>query len=467
MSYVDTSIIIGSELDMHRHLLSWMAGDSFGKEVRTLQLIQSHSPEVEEGTNDPHTEAHVMSEPLHYSPAVGQYTYVFEGHRLTIERTIWPGSKDKDDVDSIKISCLSPFAGARVVKAFLEHVKRAVAVKMVNQTYVYKVDDRARIWQGHARPSRNLNAVTLDRRVKDSLVQDIGAYLSPKTRRYYSNRGIPWRRGFLFYGPPGTGKTSFTTALAGHFNLHVFVLSLSSSVWDDVKLENLLMQLPSRCILLIEDIDSAGIQREQMTAPTTPSSKSDRSLSRVRAPAKPQDDMPQAGITLSGLLNAIDGMHSVEGRILIMTSNNPDSLDEALVRRGRIDRSVLFGYATRDVSAELFEHVFVKSADELLEDEVPRDREEIAQMARQFADSFPPNVLTPADVQGFLLDHRTDPAAAVNGIGAYGMGVLQKRAMGTIVESFADGKGGGAGLGAALRSATGSLLQLPFKFGLE
>jgi mitochondrial chaperone BCS1 len=38
-------------------------------------------------------------------------------------------------------------------------------------------------------------------------------YLHPYTRRWYSNRGIPYRRGYLLYGPPGTGKRSLTPAI--------------------------------------------------------------------------------------------------------------------------------------------------------------------------------------------------------------------------------------------------------------
>jgi len=56
------------------------------------------------------------------------------------------------------------------------------------------------------RPSRPISTIDLDKEKKDSLVNDIREYLPPSTRKFHSNRGIPYRRKYLFYGPPGTGK---------------------------------------------------------------------------------------------------------------------------------------------------------------------------------------------------------------------------------------------------------------------
>ena len=44
-------------------------------------------------------------------------------------------------------------------------------------------------------------------------------------------------------------------------------------------------------------------------------------------------------VTLSGLLNALDGVSSREGRVLFLTTNHPERLDPALVRPGRVDRN--------------------------------------------------------------------------------------------------------------------------------
>jgi chaperone BCS1 len=79
----------------------------------------------------------------------------------------------------------------------------------------------------------------------------------------YATRGIPHRRGYLFHGPPGTGKTSLSFALAGIFGLDIYCASLSENELKESDLAHLFTFLPDRCIVLLEDIDSAVIRREE------------------------------------------------------------------------------------------------------------------------------------------------------------------------------------------------------------
>ena len=79
----------------------------------------------------------------------------------------------------------------------------------------------------------------------------------------YSNRGIPYRRGYLFHGGPGVGKTSLSFALAGLFGLEIYCLSLSEITLTEEDLIMLFTALPQRCIVLLEDIDCAGVSRPE------------------------------------------------------------------------------------------------------------------------------------------------------------------------------------------------------------
>lgn len=225
-------------------------------------------------------------------------------------------------------------------------------------------------------------------------------------------------------------------ALAGHFKLDVFLLSMSNAVLDDRRLESLFSDLPDRCIVLMEDIDSAGIVREDMNAVKKARAIAKAAAGKGSGPngeGGGDSDDQSYGLTLSGLLNVLDGVHSVEGRILIMTTNNPNSLDEALVRQGRIDQRIEFAYASRVVSKSLFQHIFCKSAEELLPGEAPTDKVAILALAEKFALSFPEGVLTPGEVQGHLLIHRADPQAAVRLMPAYAAAVVEKRSRGVNV----------------------------------
>lgn len=144
---------------------------------------------------------------------------------------------------------------------------------------------------------------------------------------WYSSRGIPYRRGYLLHGPPGCGKSSFITALAGELQLSICVLNLSERGLTDDRLNHLLALAPENTIILLEDVDSAFVSRED-----TPEMKSAYAgLNRL---------------TFSGLLNCLDGVASTEARIVFMTTNYPERLDPALIRPGRVDLKQYVGYCT-------------------------------------------------------------------------------------------------------------------------
>ena len=66
-------------------------------------------------------------------------------------------------------------------------------------------------------------------------------------------------------------------------------------------------------------------------------------------------------VTFSGLLNALDGVRSQEGRILMMTTNHREKLDPALLRPGRADVHVQLNYASESQMKGLFKKFFPDS----------------------------------------------------------------------------------------------------------
>ncbi|KAF2491171.1 P-loop containing nucleoside triphosphate hydrolase protein, partial [Lophium mytilinum] len=291
------------------------------------------------------------------------------------------------------------------LRSFLHECKKQHEASVDNTTISYSRTEMSQHWgMSHERPSRPLSTIDLDEKLKTALVADINEYLSPLRAKWYSDRGIPYRRGFLFHGPPGCGKTSMAKALAGHFHLPLFSTSLSRNMTEGT-LESLFRQLPKRCIVLLEDIDSAGIQREEMkqVVPEQP---------LLQAQAQ-QPEHYGYGMPLSCLLNVIDGPNSEEGRVLIMTTNTPESLDRALIRPGRIDMQVFFGPVSRKVAASIFRRMYML-------DTPPsgvidkKQEEELAEQADSFAAHVPELKFTPAEVQTFLTMHRT-PEQAIAG----------------------------------------------------
>ncbi|KAK2879466.1 hypothetical protein FQN49_000850 [Arthroderma sp. PD_2] len=188
---------------------------------------------------------------------------------------------------------------------------------------------------GQPRRKRPLNSVVLDAGVKERIVADVKDFFS--SGAWYYDRGIPYRRGYLLHGPPGTGKSSFIQALAGELDYDIAVLNLSERGLTDDRLNHLLTIIPARTLVLLEDVDAAFSSR------------------RVQSD---EDGYRGANVTFSGLLNALDGVASAEERIIFLTTNHVEKLDEALVRPGRVDMTVRLGEATRYQVSQLWDRFY-------------------------------------------------------------------------------------------------------------
>ncbi|KAK1990958.1 hypothetical protein LX36DRAFT_716406 [Colletotrichum falcatum] len=187
---------------------------------------------------------------------------------------------------------------------------------------------------GDPRKKRPLGSVILDEGVKEGIVADVRDFLS--RQQWYVDRGIPYRRGYLLFGPPGSGKSSFIQSLAGELDFGVAMINLSEMGMTDDKLAHLLTKLPRRSILLLEDADSAFVNRRRRDA----------------------DGYSGASVTFSGLLNALDGLAAGEERIAFLTTNHIERLDPALIRPGRVDMTVRIGEATRYQAARMWDRFY-------------------------------------------------------------------------------------------------------------
>ena len=167
------------------------------------------------------------------------------------------------------------------------------------RTAVYFIDEYGSWTRVSSKPARPASSVVLGRPDQvDELLADCRRFL--EAERWYCERGIPYRRGYLFHGPPGTGKTSLVAAVASELGLPIYVVSLASGRLTDQTFAEALACAAPRCILLLEDVDSGFVGRSMQ------SSAADKgTVDAVGA---------RGGLTFSGLLNAIDGVGAQEGR---------------------------------------------------------------------------------------------------------------------------------------------------------
>lgn len=260
-----------------------------------------------------------------------------------------------------------------VFREMLDVARKSAQVKQEGKTVIYT--SYGPEWRpfGLPRRRRALGSVVLARGVSERIVNDLKDFLH--SHQWYSERGIPYRRGYLLYGPPGSGKTSLIQALAGELDYNICILNLAEQTLTDDRLNHLMNNIPARSILLLEDVDSAFSERKQSS-----------------------EQGYFSGVTFSGLLNALDGVASADERIIFMTTNHPERLDPALIRPGRVDVKELLDNATGDQIYRMFERFY-------------GDKTMAHTFVEKVMDKGHP--VSMAQLQGLFVFHKDDPKAAL------------------------------------------------------
>ncbi|OWK37944.1 AAA family ATPase [Fimbriiglobus ruber] len=211
------------------------------------------------------------------------------------------------------------------------------------------------------RPTANgkaLDNLIFPQRIKD-LIREIELWR--KSREWYREKGIPWKRGWMLYGPPGTGKTALARAFAEDMNMPIYVYNLAEMGNHELMRTWGEMQMNVPCIALIEDIDNVFHGRENVA-------RKNNMFSMMLPPPK-KDDNDNDGdrgrgafgppLTFDCLLNCLDGVERSDGIFTIVTTNDISKIDPALgqprklpdgavefisTRPGRVDKAVELGF---------------------------------------------------------------------------------------------------------------------------
>jgi chaperone BCS1 len=195
---------------------------------------------------------------------------------------------------------------------------------------------------------RLLDSVVLRAREKEQLLDDIARFKNSRQR--YRSLGVRYHRGYLFYGPPGTGKTSLVSALAEKFGMSIYAVNLAQ--FNDRSLVVAMNDVEPNSVILFEDIDC---MKSSDARPITEDAVGAQSKS-----SSVKED--RNGVTLSGLLNALDGFSAPDNVLFIMTSNQIEALDPALLRPGRIDYRLYLGPASEEQKTELYRRFFPQAS---------------------------------------------------------------------------------------------------------
>lgn len=195
------------------------------------------------------------------------------------------------------------------------------------------------------------DTMALEPEKKKEIIEDLLTF--SKSKDFYARIGKAWKRGYLLYGPPGTGKSTMIAAMANLLGYDVYDLELTA-VKDNTELRKLLIETTCKSIIVIEDIDCSldlTGQRKKKSEIASDDDGDKMNADIARKEAK-EDGISSCSskVTLSGLLNFIDGIWSASGgeRLIVFTTNYVEKLDPALIRRGRMDKHIVLSYCSFD-----------------------------------------------------------------------------------------------------------------------
>jgi chaperone BCS1 len=217
-------------------------------------------------------------------------------------------SRTSQTTENISIEIIKLGRSHKLFDDLLEELRKEEKISPL-VTAIYKYNIHNNMWEKTLEfPIRNFDTIFIEQSQKDLLISTIDRFIN--NEEWYRDRGIPYQLGILLHGEPGTGKTSIIKALASHFQRKICVFPSNAMN----KLQESISTLPINCFMVIEDIDSCHFI--------------DNELDNVK---KVEFDQK------SEALNAVDGLISLNGRILIMTTNYYEKLDKAFIRNGRVD----------------------------------------------------------------------------------------------------------------------------------
>ena len=317
-----TDLIIHNYDTIFYEVLKWIKSENKNKNFRTLKLNNGRW-----GNSD--DLAITMGYGFHIVRYKRRYLFIY-----------YDMSKESIS-DKVKESIIIVKFG-RNKKLFEELLKDIeLSNKDNDKLTLYKMGD---CWQfsNYVR-KRPLDTIFIEKDKKKLLIDNLNQFKGRES--WYLENGIPYQYGILLYGDPGTGKTSLIKAIASVFDYDIYYLAPSKLS----SIAQALTDCPENAIVVIEDIDTNTVVHE-------------RGNQEVENKQNTSDEFLNsfAQLNLSDILNSIDGLNNVHGRVLICTTNHIEQLDKALIRPGRFDLLVEIGFVNKEILKEFLTFYFPK-----------------------------------------------------------------------------------------------------------
>ena len=323
-----------------------------------------------------------------------------------------------DEIDKIKkIQILNDFLN-KIKKDYMDKISKKDDKQYI---YVYQktenIDDETKlIYSEYVNEhNKNFNNVFIENKEKlKNYVSKFKENPDEKIIQQYTKMGIPYKAGMLFSGSPGTGKTSTIKAILKETNRHGIIINLSNiesnkeleNVFRNRKINNKTYDGKQLCFIL-EDCDATKLSSIKERKDSK-DSKDDSFTLITDRPESPKNSSTEKnlaeelktmiasqnkGFDLSCFLNILDGIIELYGVMIILSTNHPDKIDEALIRPGRIDFKYEFKKASKQIICEMLQLKFDATEEQIKE--VKTDSNKSIQDIKDYS-------ISPAQIQCIL-----------------------------------------------------------------
>jgi len=178
---------------------------------------------------------------------------------------------------------------------------------------------------------RDIDTLFYEDGIKESVINHIDGFF--RSKELYEEKNINYKTSLLLYGQPGTGKSSLANAICNKYGLDMVLVDMNSFDKLDVNLLTQCINGDNKTyVVVLEDIDTVfDINRDSDSL-----EKDDKKV-------------------INKLLQFLDSNSSPNNVIFIATTNHIEKLDEAIKRKGRIDKNVYIGPINKDKAREMCE----------------------------------------------------------------------------------------------------------------
>lgn len=320
-----TELLITSQNAILCDILEWIEVNNKNRSFRKLKL--SAKPSTQWGNNSSRMA----------SIGYGSHYIRYHNAFLLLHLSKDSANQTEHDKDILTITKLG--RSREIFTDILDEVEVMNDDESKTSTKLYKMENS---WNYiKKQEKRSMESIFVEKNKKDTIINTLSKFID--SENWYINHGIPYQLGILLYGAPGTGKTSLIKAIAGYLDYPIYYLSPKNLE----KIEDAMSTISDKCVVVIEDIDSNSLTH----------SRENKNKSEENSILEKYES-----VSLSEILNSLDGMFSTHGRILIATTNHIESLDAALVRPGRIDLKIEIGYVNNEIFEDFINSFFPENS---------------------------------------------------------------------------------------------------------